>query len=386
MSTSDRDQSAGAATDAFQVDPWLHRLGGLVARHQRGCIRLGNLETRMLADDLEPVSVTHPIYIAGLARSGSTVLLEILSRHPEVGSHRYRDYPMLFTPYAWQRFLDRVPRRRADPVERAHADGIAVTPESPEAFEEMLWMAFFPRLHDPSASSVLDASTEHDEFDSFYRDHVRKLLLARGRSRYLSKGNYNVTRLQYLLKQFPDARFVVPVRDPVWHIASLMKQHRLFVAGEQAHAEALTHLQRVGHFEFGLDRRPINAGDRDAVEQVQALWRDGAEVEGWARYWSHIHHYLADRLERDEALREATQVVRYETLCQTPGTVLRELMDHCCLEAPEGMVEREAAGIRFPGYYQPDFSPAELDTIRELTGAAAARLGVAVEDRESAVG
>ncbi|MEX0871758.1 MAG: sulfotransferase, partial [Aquisalimonadaceae bacterium] len=269
--------------DAFRVPAWMHLLGGLVARHRRAWIRLGNLETRLLANELADIEITAPVYIAGLARSGSTLLLEILSRHPQVATHCYQDYPMLFTPYAWQRFLDRVPRRRVEPAERAHGDGVRITPESPEAFEEMLWMAFFPALHDPHRSAALDADTLNVEFETFYRDHIRKLLLARNAERYLSKGNYNVTRLAYLLDLFPDARFIIPVRNPVWHIASLMKQHRLFRAGQQAHHRAVEHLRRVGHFEFGLDRRPVNTGDAVAVEHILRCWRDGAEVEGWAR-------------------------------------------------------------------------------------------------------
>ncbi|MEX0606804.1 MAG: sulfotransferase, partial [Halofilum sp. (in: g-proteobacteria)] len=116
--------SSPTATDAFRVEPWLHRLGGLVARHPRAWIGLGNLETRLLRQELDEVALDAPIYIAGLARSGSTLLLEVLSRHPDVGCHRYRDYPMLFTPYGWRRFLARVPQQRRAPVERAHADGI----------------------------------------------------------------------------------------------------------------------------------------------------------------------------------------------------------------------------------------------------------------------
>jgi hypothetical protein len=283
---------------------------------------------------------------------------------------------MLFTPYAWQRFLERVPRRPATPTERAHADGIQVTPQSPEAFEEMLWMAFFDDLHRPGKSAVLDADTSNPGFESFYRDHLRKLLLLRGGRRYLSKGNYNVTRLTYLLRLFPDARFVLPVRDPVWHIASLMKQHRLFLRGEQAHRRAVTHLQRVGHFEFGADRRPIDPGDTAAIEQIQALWKSGAEVEGWARYWSLIHHYLADRLEAEPRLADATLVVAFEALCRQPVEGLQRLFEHCRLDTPDSLMEAEAARIHAPTYYRPEFSEPEIALIRDLTADAAARVGL----------
>jgi hypothetical protein len=80
------------------------------------------------------------------------------------------------------------------PAERSHGDGIAVTSESPEAFEEPLWMAFFEGQHDPSASAVLDRRARCPAFERFYRDHIRKLLAVRGGRRYVAKGNYNLTR------------------------------------------------------------------------------------------------------------------------------------------------------------------------------------------------
>lgn len=39
------------------------------------------------------------MYIAGLARSGTTILLEKLATHPDVVTHRYRDDPPIFSPY-----------------------------------------------------------------------------------------------------------------------------------------------------------------------------------------------------------------------------------------------------------------------------------------------
>ena len=308
-------QQAGPA-DGFEVTPWIDALGGFIARHRGLWTRIGNLESRLLADELSEVRIRQPIYVAGLARSGSTILLELLARHPDVVSHRYRDYPPVFTPYMWNRLLERTPQRQVEPAERSHKDGIKVTPDSPEALEEVLWMAFFPQLHDPAHSAVLDRQTRNPAFESFYRDHIRKLLRVRGGRRYLAKGNYNVTRLDYLLELFPDARFVIPVRDPRWHIASLIKQHALFCAGGEHNPAAVRHLQRVGHFEFGLDRRPVNAGDPATIEQILACWQQGREVEGWARYWSHVYGHVADRLEASPELRDAALIVRYEDLCR----------------------------------------------------------------------
>jgi hypothetical protein len=367
--------SAKAAKEGFEVSGWVDTLGGLISRHQRFWIRLGDLETRMIADDLSGIPVEAPIYVSGLARSGSTILLEALARHEHTATHRYKDYPPVFTPYFWNWFLERAQKREGPAVERSHKDGIAITPESPEAFEEVLWMAFFPALHDPGASAVLDRKTRHPEFEAFYRDHIRKLLRVRGAARYLAKANYNVTRLEYLLEIFPDARFVVPVRDPVWHVASLMKQHALFCVAGTADPRALAHLQRVGHFEFGLDRRPVNIGDADGIGEILNLWQGGAEVEGWARYWSQLYGYVADRLEANPRLRDATLLVGFEELCREPRKVLRTVLDHCRLPAADAFVDEQACRIRFPSYYRPAFSAEELALIERCTAPTAARFG-----------
>jgi hypothetical protein len=364
-----------AGYDGFRVARWVDTLGGFISRRPHLWIALGNLETRVIADDLDAIGVTQPIYISGVARAGSTILLETLAQHPDLASHRYRDYPPVFTPYWWNRFLERVPQRAAAPAERTHRDGIAITPESPEAFEEVIWMAFFPGLHDPARSAVLSSTTRHPEFEAFYRDHIRKLVRVRGGRRYLSKDNYIVSRLEYLLELFPDARYVIPVRDPVWHIASLMKQHALFCVGEERHPEALRHMQRVGHFEFGLDRRPINVGDAACLAGITDAWGRGDEVEGWARYWAYIYGHLADRLAANPALQAASLVVRFEELCRSPYEMLARTLAHCRLDAVPSWLEQKSAAIHFPSYYRPRFAPAELETIERYAGETAARFG-----------
>jgi hypothetical protein len=360
--------------EAFRVTPWVRRCGGFVARNRDLWIRLAKAETRIRAADIEDIAIDRPVFVSGLARAGTTILLETLARHPQLGSHRYSDDPFVFTPIFWNRFLARLPRAGAAPVERAHADGIAVTPDSPEAFEEMIWMAFFSGLHDPRCSAVLDAGTGRPDFESFLRSHIRKLLWVRGRPRYLSKANYHVTRLEYLLKLFPDARFVLPLRRPSAHVASLMKQHRLFCAGEERHPEALDHMRRIGHFEFGLDRRPINVGD-GVMPAILAAFEGGEEVLGWALYWASLHRYLADRLEASAALRAAVHVVRFEDLCESPAATLGRLFAHCDLPGSAELTAAAAADMHAPAYYRPDFSAGDLATIAEVTGPAARRFG-----------
>src|SRR3546814_15898758 len=82
-----------------------------------------------------------------------TILLESLAAHPDTVTHRYRDYPGVLAPIFWDRVSEHLYAGRSTPVERAHGDGIAVTQDSPEAIEEMLWMAFHPESHDPACDN-----------------------------------------------------------------------------------------------------------------------------------------------------------------------------------------------------------------------------------------
>jgi hypothetical protein len=244
-------------------------------------------------------------------------------------------------------------------------------------------MAFFPKLHDPATSAILDRENSNPAFDAFYGDHIRKLLSVRGGKRYLSKGNYNLTRLAFLQERFPDARFILPIRAPAWHIASLMKQHRLFVNELDGNRKAIDHMRRVGHFEFGPDRRPINAGDDRAIRTICDLWENGDEVEGQARYWAHLHGKVADQLETDDRLRDAVLIVSYEKLCAAPTVWIERLFEHCRLSIDESKVKELAAKVQFPGYYQPKFSVAEREMIDDITGPVAERLAQLSENTAS---
>ncbi|HEX5078710.1 MAG TPA: sulfotransferase [Geminicoccaceae bacterium] len=358
----------------MQVPRSIHMLSTLAERHPTLLLRLGRWEASWAADDLAGQSIDRPIYVTGLARSGSTILLELLAAHPEVATHQYRDFPLIPIPLWWNWFLERASRAEIPPVERAHKDRIAVTPESPEAMEEVLWMTFFPDCHDAARSNLLGAQHSAPGFEAFYRDHIRKLLLLRQGRRYVAKGNYNVSRLGYLRTLFPDACFVVPVRDPVGHIASLMKQHRLFCAEETRDSRILDHMRRSGHFEFGLDRRPINFGDLATVRRIETLWQEGREVEGWAHYWASVYGHVADLLERDRAVAERTLLVHYDDLCARPDAILERLYRHCGFEVAEATRREQAARIAAPTYYKAAFADDETGIIRAATDATAARI------------
>lgn len=369
--------------EAFAIPAWLDTLGAHVERHPRLWRGAARLETAMLGERLEHVRIESPVYVCGMARSGSTILLETLARHPHAATHRYRDFPALYTPWLWNRFLDRAARGQQGPVERAHGDGIAVTPDSPEAMEEVLWMGFLPHLHQPGVTDVLGPVNEFPQFEAFYRHHLRKLLWMRRGRRYLSKGNYNTTRIGYLLRVFPDARFVVPVRDPVDQVGSLLNQHRRFCEWHRRDPRARRYMRRLGHFEFGLDRRPVHTGDDDLMAAIHDAWRHGRDVEGYALSWHALYRFVADSLDADAVLRDAVLVVRHEDLCAQPGAVLERVFRHCGLPVDDALLRELAASIR-PHRIHAALSAAEHAAIRRTTAITAGRFGYETRPARSA--
>lgn len=364
----------GSDEAIFSVSGSMAFFSWLICEHPALWKALGNLETSILADRLDDIPIIKPIYVTGLARSGSTLLLEILAEAPSVVSQRYKDFPPVFTPYAWNKLLTYMQSGPAEPAERAHKDGILVTMDSPEAMEEPLWMSFFPSLHDPRHSNVIEPDCDDHGFGRFYAAHIRKLLAVRGGTRYLAKANYQVTRLEYLLRLFPDARFILPVREPAAHIASLIKQHNLFTRGQQANPRARAHLRRVGHFEFGMDRAPIHTGDSVATEKIISAWEAGDQLSGWITYWNTLHNYLLERIVANHQLAAAARFVIFEQLCAEPRMQLAAITQHCGVDTDNTFISRAAARIQAPTYYKSGFSDAELVSIAHGTGATMDRI------------
>lgn len=356
----------------FRVPLILHVLGDVVYRHPSFWIRLGRFESSLLVEELH-VPVRKPIYICGLARSGSTFLHEVVADHAGVATHRSKDYPMVFTPYWWRRATAGLPS--GQPRERPHADGVMVTTESPDSLEEMVWMAFFPRCHRPTATSVLGADDHHPNFESFYDLHIRKLMLAEKATRYAAKDNYHVARLAYLTRLYPDAKILIPVRAPADHIASLLRQQRLFSAGQQEHSRALAYMRRSGHFEFGLDRRPVNLGDTTLTRRIQETLAGGDEVRGLAMYWDMVYRHVWQVLEADSAVRQASLIVRFEDVATDPETTLRAALRHCELPDADIVAGRQAQRVRRPTSDPAVFSSRDLAVIREITASTAGLWG-----------
>jgi hypothetical protein len=338
---------------------------------------LAKIETLLSREEIDALTIDKPIYITGLARAGTTIILEMLSKHPYLATHKYRHFPLPYFPHRFSRIIDQS-RFFTRPRERIHKDGIIVNRESPEAVEEIFWQDFFINNHHEKVSSVIGENVSNPDFEQFYRDHIRKLLINQKRPRYLAKNNYNITRLEYLHHIFPSVKILLIIRNPVNHIASLIKQTKLFIEMEQKNPLLADWHKLTGHSEFGHYQKCINTGNAEIIRKIRRLWKnEETYVKGWAYYWSSIYDYVMDLLEVNGEIRKSVFIVKHEDLCEHPAETIDKILKHTELPLDNFEKARQyyIRHLHKPTYYSPNFSKQELVDIAEITDLTASRFG-----------
>ncbi|MCB1738032.1 MAG: sulfotransferase [Gammaproteobacteria bacterium] len=306
------------STQAYgALDQALHRL------------LLGSNMLRRIAFDIDqaifPPAQTDepqaPVYIAGLARAGTTILLKALYATEAFTSLTYRHMPLVMAPQLWTR-LTAAHRKHGEHQERAHKDRLSVNFDSPEAFEEVFWMTASEGryIHDDGlVPDPIDADSVAD-----YRRYVAAVCAASSdpapttpARRYLAKNNNNVLRLDTLRSAFPDAIILVPFRNPLDHAQSLLRQHLQF---RKLHAHdrfALDYMRWLGHHEFGAGFKPmLLTPDMRPTHPDEPLG-----LAYWLRYWTSLHRFLLDHHLEHIALFD------YDAFCATPTDSLTRLAD-----------------------------------------------------------
>lgn len=248
------------------------------------------------------------VFVCGLARAGTTVLLRRLHASGAFRSLTYRDMPFVLAPSLWQRLALRS-RRQTVATERAHGDGIRVDADSPESFDEAFWRVFDGPAYIKSDRLVPHAPDK--DLVAGYARYVGAVLASSGDvaadRRYLSKNNNNALRLQALARAFPRALFLVPFRRPAAHAASLMRQHQRFVAMQRDDPFVLKYMNWLGHHEFGLGHKPFHA-DHD-----EPAGGDPATLDHWLEQWLRMYGWLM------ETAPPTARFVAYERLCADPA-------------------------------------------------------------------
>lgn len=292
-----RELKSSAEVDYSTLVRWLHWIAMEFRLVRRISLDLECFfflrKARSLVRDIEQCD--RPVYVCGLARSGTTILLQLLERTGTFCSPTYRDMPFVLAPNLWNA-ATRSHRQRGDDKPRAHGDGMTVNFDSPESFEEVFWSTFTARRAVPGLAYSRVGADTLKRFDD-YRALVVHAASAESRHeprgagtlRYLSKNNNNLLRLDGLISN-AQSRILIVYRDPAATAWSLHRQHRQFGTLQTQSPFVLHYMQWLGHHEFGLGHLPFEFARRT---MDPSLTPD--TLDYWLAYWVGVYRYLLDK-------------------------------------------------------------------------------------------
>jgi hypothetical protein len=289
----------------------------------------------------------HHVFVSGLARAGTTIIMRRLHETGLFRSLTYRDMPFVLCPNLWER-LSGMSRRSIEPVERAHGDRLKIDADSPEALDEVFWRVFAAQAYirdDHLCAHGVDA-----ELNQRFRRYIACVLHSQrgthAKRRYLSKNNNNILRLNSLRTAFPRSTILIPFREPVQHANSLLTQHVKFCFLQDQDRFARSYMKWLAHHEFGLEHRPFWL---DNERPFRRSAYPTSSINYWLEMWLRVYGWLCDNRPGSSIL------VCYEDLCSSPDAwkhVLERLDVEDTSSSPEPSFQqaedKEVSGLDDP--------------------------------------
>jgi len=281
-----------------------------------------SFDIEMRTNDFKTNSVDDQphVFVTGLARAGTTILMRSIYATGQFASLTYADMPFVLAPNLWSKIAGKS-EPAASLKERAHGDGIMVNYDSPEAFDEVFWQVFVK--NDYVTKDGLRAHDAGPEVIQNYRRYVCAIANKYKKSRYISKNNNNVLRLESIHRAFPNATVLIPFRDPRQHAFSLLRQHQMFLVKQRQDPFVRRYMSWLGHYEFGSTHK------RFRNEMTVFRITDTNSIDYWLEQWITVYRFLLDH-----PLAGSGKLVflSYERMCQNSDRVWRKLCSLLDLE------------------------------------------------------
>lgn len=266
-----------------------------------------DIDQMLVKGDPDQILAQRHIFVSGLARAGTTVLMRRFHATGLYTSLTYNDMPFVLAPNLWRRFTS-LSQRKSEYSERAHGDNVLVNTDSPESLDEVFWRIYSKGEY-LKKSHLVPHEPEPELIQDFIR-YVNAILFSdfQSKKRYLSKNNNNILRLNAIHQAFPNALIVIPFRDPLQHAYSLLRQHRHFSKIQNDCMFTRKYMGWLGHHEFGLDHRPFKFTDSTLSEYSDDT------IDYWLLVWCQVYEWL------EKTKPQSALFISYEELCTRQET------------------------------------------------------------------
>jgi hypothetical protein len=223
--------------------------------------------------------IDRPIFILGPARSGTSVLYKTFCTHPEVGflHHATKRWP------EWPRAGECIRR-------------LGLTTSTPKEANQF-WNRYKTRRVD-----IMTAEDATPECSEWYQRIISGVLAAQGKPRFAAKCPPQSVRVPWIDAVFPDALFLVAVRDWRGVVNSTVKKR----IRHETHHKDFWGVHLPGH--KAMKEMPSEHSAAHIFRVVHEM------IEGWQAQWPERFHRVV-----------------YAELCEDPRGVLHGVADFCDL-------------------------------------------------------
>lgn len=205
---------------------------------------------------MDKVQINDPVFICGMARSGTTFLTHLLNSSNYFSTFKYKYLPFYRTPIFWS-YVHNLFYLGQKKRQRLHGDNLKIDINSPDSFEELIWKN---HLEDYELKGYWQ-KIEHDQSSELSKNldiFIKKIIYINKANRYLSKNNNNIFRIKFLLNKFPNSKIIIVIRNPVDLAFSSAKVHFKFLKYHKTIKNFSEELSELGHYEFGFQRKMFN--------------------------------------------------------------------------------------------------------------------------------
>jgi len=256
------------------------------------------------------------VIISGLARAGTTSLMNALSNIHNFYSLNYANMPFLLCPNIWAKLYRPKSKKLR---ERSHKDGIMIGLNSTEALEE-----FFFKV---KANDAYIKDSHLEEYDLSIKDYseyldYQSIIKLNNHKIYLAKNNNFILRYNSVRGYNDDFVMVILYREPLTQAASLMEKHHEYLELQEKDPFVLEYMDWLGHHEFGKNQKAFVFNNPELK-----IEGDKSTLDYWLRIWINYYSHIL-RISHPNTLK-----INYDSYCKNPKESIESILRKIGIEA-----------------------------------------------------